>query len=144
MFLKKKSNRSAIDLFLEVKPFGKSEWSKDIEVAGGNIVRFRVHVVNTGDNILRCLTVRNSLPFGVCYIPGSTTIVNVAHPDGIILSDNINTDLGANLGDYGSGAGAWIYFNATADGGKDLRCIVEASAGFKAGVVADSVCVSCV
>ena len=94
-------------------------------------VRFRVHYKNHSGETKQNIVLRAILPVAIEYEKGSTTIFNTNHPDGVLLSDNLFTDSGMNIGAYGNGADAWIYFNATVnkdevnDGNTIFRNIIQ-------------------
>ena len=134
-----------LEISKEVKILGTDTWSEKVTAKSGDTVRYRIHVKNSGNTTLKNVVVRDILPAGLTYVAGSTTIVNTAHPKGVALSDGIVTEKGINLGDYASGAGAWLYFNATVDKSVSEKCnpstlrnIVETSAGTSTGTKQDT------
>lgn len=133
---------AALTITCEVKHPGDDEWSRQIAANDGDTVRWRVHVKNDGDAAVSNLCVRDILPTGMTYVPGSTSIANSANPDGIAVSDRIVTDAGINIGTYDPGGGAWIYFDATvergaldAGGNVILRNVAQTSGGSATGTV---------
>ena len=129
----------------EVKPLGADEWSRRIKADDGATVRWRVHVVNDSAQTVENLCVRDIFPTGMTLVPGSVTVANSAHPDGVSVSDSITEDGGMNLGAYASGGGAWIYFNTVIDrsaneteGNLILRNVVQTSGGAVTGTVEDA------
>ena len=134
-----------LEITKEVKILGTDTWSEKVTAKSGDTVRYRIHVKNTGNSVLKNVVVRDILPTGLTYVKGSTTIVNNAHKQGVTLSDGIVTDKGINLGDYAAGAGAWLYFNATVDKGVSEKCnpstlrnIAQTSAGTSTGTKEDT------
>ena len=139
------AEKPELEISKEVKILGTDTWSEKVTAKAGETVRYRIHVKNSGNTTLKNVVVRDILPTGLTYVKGSTTIVNTAHPKGVELSDGIVTDKGINLGDYASGAGAWLYFNATVDkavaekcNNSTLRNVVETSAGTSTGTKQDT------
>ena len=134
--------RSPLQITCEVKPLGAANWSPQLKADDGAIVRWRVHVLNAGNQPVENLCVRDIIPTGMTLVPGSVTVANSAHPDGVAVSDGIAENTGMNLGTYAPGGGAWIYFNTVIDraaveteGGIILRNIVQTSGGTKTGTV---------
>ena len=124
----------------EVKPLGADEWSHQIKALDGDTVRWRIHVKNESGETVENLCVRDILPTGMTYVPGSTTLANSTNPDGMAVSDRIIEDAGINLGGYAPGGDAWIYFNATVnraaletEGSVILRNVAQTSGGSVTG-----------
>ena len=128
----------------EVKMLGTNTWNEKIKVKGGDTVRYRIHVKNTGNVRLEDVAVRDLLPEGLTYVKGSTTVINSYNPKGITVSDNIITKAGINIGNYAVKGDAYIYFNATVNkalsdkcGNSTLRNIAQTSAGTNTGTKED-------
>ena len=137
--------KPALEIQKEVKLLGTDTWSEQIKAKAGDTVRYRIQVKNTGNTQLQNVHVFDVLPKGLTYVKGSTTVANATNPKGIAVSDNIVTDNGINIGTYGAGANAWIYFNATVDksvseecGNTILRNIAQTSAGSSTGTKEDT------
>jgi len=71
----------------------------------GNTVEFSLRVSSTGSATVRSVTVRDALPAGLSYLPGTTTIDGVAAADGI-------TSSGLNVGDMPRGRTITVRFRA--------------------------------
>ena len=137
--------KPALEIQKEVKLLGTDTWSEQIKAKAGDTVRYRIQVKNTGNTQLQNVHVFDVLPKGLTYVKGSTTVANATNPKGIAVSDNVVTDNGINIGTYGAGANAWIYFNATVDksvseecGNTILRNIAQTSAGSSTGTKEDT------
>lgn len=126
-------------LTLEVKRLGTTEWHQQIKAACGETARWRVHFVQTDDLLRENFSLRCILPSGLQLVPGTTTIFNNAHPEGVTLSDRLCEDSGINLGDYAPGGGAWLYFNTVVAQqpvqNTIFRNILQASFGRDSGTV---------
>ena len=148
-FVLSRSHRAApptaaepLQIICEVQTLGAETWSRQIKADDGATVRWRVHVVNTSGRAIENLCVRDIVPTGMTLVPGSVTVANTAHPDGVSVSDSITEDTGMNLGDYAPGGGAWIYFSTVIDraaneseGNLILRNVVQTSGGASTGTV---------
>lgn len=136
-------NTSKIRIEMWVKHFGTDEWFKSISAKRGDIVRYRVHAENIGMDVLQDFSVRDIFPRNMEYIKGSTTVFTVNHPKGVTVSDGIGTNKGINIGTFGGGADAYIYFNArvgegvvtTKDKGAILRNIAQLTTSYCTGTV---------
>lgn len=94
-------------------------YQKDITVAPGVEIAFKLDFKNTGDVALLNTTIRDSLPDGLEIVPGSVQFT--ANDSGVwdSLSDNI-INTGYNLGRFGLGNSATIAYRAKAR--SDIDC----------------------
>ena len=60
------------------------------------------------------LVLRITLPDGIEYVPSSTVLFNSTNPEGLVVSDNITTSSGINIGGYYPQSNAYV----------KLRCIL--------------------
>ena len=128
---------------MKVKQFGTDKWYEGISAKQGDTVRYRIHVKNVSTEVLENICVRDIVPNGMSYVPGSVTLVNLKHPNGIAISDNLFEDTGANVGAYNPNGGLYIYFNAEIGAIESqnniiLRNIIQVSAGSKTGTQEDT------
>ena len=137
------TNRSGF-ISLEVKKLDQFQFSKQVRGEPGDIVLFRVHMINTTENKLEGWAVRIICPANMEYINGRTSVANATNPTGIRVSDNLNSDVGMNIGDYGVGGNAYVYFYVRigeeakeADENNIYRMIAQCSAGHETGTVED-------
>lgn len=93
----------------------------------GDIVEFQLQYKNISNESHKQVAVRDILPPSLKYIEGSTKLYNTDHPDGVTAKQNtITTDEGVNIGNYATGANAYIRFraevigDAMADGANEL------------------------
>ena len=128
---------------MKVKLLGTDKWYEGISAKQGDTVRYRIHVKNVSTEVLENICVRDIVPTGMSYVPGSVTLVNPKHPNGIAISDNLFEDIGVNVGAYSPNAGLYIYFNAEIGAIESqnniiLRNIIQVSAGSKTGTQEDT------
>lgn len=71
----------------------------------GNTVEFSVRVSSDGSATVNAVTMRDALPAGLTYVPGSTTV------DGAAASDGLTT-FGLSLGDMPPGRTITVHFRA--------------------------------
>jgi len=107
-----KVDQPNFDMSKEVSPSGQGQWAKQVNSKAGDKVDFRITYKNTGTTDQNNVTVKDTLPKGLTYIPGSTVVTNNSNPNGLRVSDNLTTE-GINIGNYGPGASATITFSAS-------------------------------
>ena len=84
---------------------------------------------------MKNVLLRDILPPGLAYLEGSTTVYTGNHPEGVVVSDNILSNSGINIGHFGPGANAWVYFSADVEPlytphNRILRNIIQMNGGF--------------
>ena len=103
-----------------VRKAGETTWSETVATKPGDKVQYRIKYQNKGTVQQDNVTVRDTLPTGVSYVPGSSKLYlasdpNTARP----LSDNV-TKTGVNIGSYAPGGMALVIFDATVNGNENL------------------------
>lgn len=102
----------------------KSIVSDQQSFKAGDEVTFKVRYDNTGTMDQLNVVVRDTLPEGLTYIPGSTILYNNNLTEGKAVNDDIITENGMNIGDYaGSSGWAEIVYKAKID--DNLKCAGE-------------------
>ncbi|MBQ9020022.1 isopeptide-forming domain-containing fimbrial protein [Candidatus Saccharibacteria bacterium] len=84
---------------------------ENVEAKPGDIVTFKVDFRNGGTKDLTNVGFRDTFPDGLELVEGTTIIYDNAHANGEKLTDLINKN-GYNLGKYGQGTYATIYYKA--------------------------------
>ncbi|MDB5177230.1 MAG: hypothetical protein JWN75_898 [Candidatus Saccharibacteria bacterium] len=100
----------------KVRLNGTTEWQKSINAAAGQKVDYQIGYANTGTTAQTNVIAKDTLPAGVGYVTGSTTVKNADNPTGNGLAMTSNELVGANginFGNYAAGANAYIRFTAT-------------------------------
>lgn len=95
----------------KVSKQGANQWNQDYAAKPGETVDFLITYKNTGNTKQENIVVKDTLPAGLTYIPGSTKLGNASNPGGKTLSDNL-TKGGVNIGHYTPGSNAWVMFSA--------------------------------
>ena len=116
-------------------------FKESVTANAGQKVDYQVYFKNTGGTPLKNVVIKDALPKGVTYVPG-TTYLNTAGGGVRLVADGITAN-GINIGDYAAGADAYIKFTATVAAEKDLACGTNTlknvvSATSTAGVKEDS------
>lgn len=104
-------NAPVLSITKQVKIEGTSEWRTNIEARPGDTLAYLITIKNEGNVTLHNLTVRDSLPPKLVYLPGSARLINGNHPNGIVASDNL-VNGGTIIGNYAPGTVAYVRFNA--------------------------------
>lgn len=100
---------------------GENKWVENYQAQPGETVDYLLNYKNTGDTYQENVHIKDTLPAGMTYVAGSSTLGNAANPSGIKTNDGVTTT-GLNVGTYQPGANAWIIFSAKAPAEKDLEC----------------------
>jgi len=121
----------------EVSKHGANDWKKSYNAQPGETVDYLIEYKNTDSAQQDDVVIKDTLPAGMSYVPGSTKYGTSAHPDGVKASDNI-TGQGINIGSYAQNGGTWVIFSATvanndqlpACGGNTLINVARAETDF--------------
>lgn len=100
----------------QVRLSGTTAWNKSIVAAPGQKVDYQIGYDNTGAATQSNVIVQDTLPKGVKYIAGSTTVKNATNPTGNglkITSDDLVGSNGINIGSYNPNSNAFVRFSAT-------------------------------
>lgn len=100
----------------KVRLSGTTAWQKEITANPGQQIDYQIGYDNTGTAKQEGVVVKDKLPAGVAYKPGTTTIKNGDHPEGNGLSvtnNEVATETGINIGDYNANTNAFVRFSAT-------------------------------
>lgn len=117
-------------------------WGNSVDAQIGDIVEFRVAYMNNDTFDHLNVMIKDILPDGLEYVPGSTKLVNGTYPDGSTVDQDTITTTGINIGGYGAGANAFVRFRAKVvdeelvDGGK-TELVSWAQGGLKGAVIQD-------
>lgn len=97
-------------------------WTENYAGKDGDKVDFVINYKNESQVTMKDVVVKDTLPAGLTYVPGSTVLANGNNPTGKTVSDNVVTATGINIGSYLPGASAWVRFSATVDASKLTVC----------------------
>ena len=87
---------------------GSGEWRSGIVVGQGVIIEILLRYQDIGSTEQWNVRLKNQLPEGMQYIPGTAVLTNGNNPGGITVSDVSDID----IGDYASGGAAYLEFEA--------------------------------
>jgi uncharacterized repeat protein (TIGR01451 family) len=100
-------------------------WTENYAGKDGDKVDFVINYKNESQVTMKDVVVKDTLPAGLTYVPGSTVLANGNNPTGKTVSDNVVTATGINIGSYLPGASAWVRFSATVASSDELVCGVN-------------------
>lgn len=106
----------------QVSKHGENTWSESYTAQPGETVDFLLKYKNTGTTLQKDVVVKDTLPTGMSYVAGSSTLGNPTNPQGVKTSDEVITTTGLNIGSYNPGQNAWIIFSAKVDGKDAFEC----------------------
>lgn len=111
----------------EVSKDGGKTYSKDVTVNAGDTVNYRIQYKNTGSVNQENVVVKDQLPAGLSYVPGTSYLYNaVTNGQWSKVSDNVVTANGINIGTYAPNGNAYVSFKAkVTDADKLPKCGVN-------------------
>lgn len=83
----------------------KSVVGDDTTTEPGGVVTFKVRYQNTGTMDQTNVVIKDTLPEGLEYVPGSAKLYNNNFTDGKVVNDDIVSENGMNIGNYAGGSG---------------------------------------
>lgn len=112
----------SLEIEKQVADQDEQEWAESVTSTPGSEVKFLLTIRNNGNARVNDVTVKDVLPEGLEYVPGTTTLFNSNHPNGVKLSDNIVTSGGVGLGDLPNDTTVYLGFRATVVEAEELDC----------------------
>lgn len=100
---------------------GENDFKQSVSTMVGSSVEYKIEYKNTGTTQQDDVVIKDQLPKGVSYVPGTTTLAN-SHTDGYEKEKDSVTENGLNIGSYAPGGNAFIKFEAKVGTHKDLDC----------------------
>lgn len=86
-------------------------FKEDVTVKPGDKVDYQIYFKNTGQAQLKNVVLKDKLPAGVTYVPGTTTLYNASSNGHAPVADGITTN-GLDIGGYVTGGNAYLRFTA--------------------------------
>ena len=88
-------------------------FAESTEAKAGDTLNYRIEVKNTGNATINNVAVKDTLPAGVSFIPGTVKIFNAGNAGGAYIQDGDKlVTTGVNIGHYSPGSNAFVIFNA--------------------------------
>lgn len=143
-----KIDKAGFDMNSSVSKEGENDYKLKIDAVPGEILDFKMHIMNTGTTILKDIAVYDLLGEGLEFVPGTTIIYNDTNPGGVLESDALFKN-GFNIGDYQGGTDATITYKVKVSDDENLfpkgeTVVVEnnAAAAINIGTIHDKTQVS--
>lgn len=99
-----------------------NQWSANNTAQPGDTMKYMITYKNTGNTGESNVIIRDLLPKGLTYVPGSTMLYNSNYPNGIAVTNDDIIQGGENIGGYNPGGNAYVVFQATIAGASQLSC----------------------
>ena len=103
---------NSFDTTKQVRKSGETAWQKNVSVNPGDEVEYLLSYKNTGQTQQNNVVMKDTLPQGISYVPGTTYLKNAANPSSVKISDNLTTASGININGYTPGSNAYVTFKA--------------------------------
>ena len=106
------ASTASFDMSKSVRKSGTTTWGETVASKAGDTVQYRIKYTNTSTTQQDNVTVRDKMPAGVSYVPGTTKLFLGSDPlTPRSMSDNV-TSGGINIGSYSPGGTALVIFDA--------------------------------
>lgn len=106
-----------------VSKAGANAFAKSISVAPGDAVDYKIQYKNTGTTRQDNVVIKDQLPAGVSYIPGTSKMyASTTQGQWASISDNVVTADGINIGSYAPQGNAYVTFKAKMPNADQLKC----------------------
>lgn len=105
-----------------VRVAGTSEWKESVQATPGATVEYQLQYKNTGTTEQKNVSLKDTLPKNISYVPNSSYLMNTSYPSGKLVSDNLFSTNGLNVGHYLPGGAAYVKFSAKVAAKESLDC----------------------
>lgn len=100
----------------QVRKAGDSTFVESVTAKAGDKLNYRITYTNTGKTDETSVVLKDTLPKGISYVPGTVVIYNAANPNTAYVKDGDKLfTSGINIGSYTAGSNAIVVFDATVD-----------------------------
>ena len=97
----------------DVRKDGDSKFVESVNAKPGDTLNYRITYKNTGNVQANNVILKDMLPEGVSFVPGSVKIMNANNLSGAFVKDGDNLfSSGINIGSYTAGSNALVIFDA--------------------------------
>lgn len=97
-----------------VRKDNQGSFVNSINATAGEKLNYRITYKNTGNMQTNNVVLKDKLPAGVNFVPGSVKIMNANNPSGAYIKDGDKLfTSGVNIGAYTAGSNALVIYNAT-------------------------------
>jgi len=100
----------------DVRKAGDKTFVDSVTAKAGDKLNYRITYTNTGKTNETNVILKDTLPKGISYVPGTVVIYNAANPNTAYVKDGDKLfTSGINIGNYTAGSNAIVVFDATVD-----------------------------
>ena len=99
-----------------------NQWSANNTAQPGDTMKYMITYKNTGNTGESNVIIRDLLPKGLTYVPGSTMLYDTSYPNGIAVPNDDIVQGGENIGGYVDGGNAYVVFQAKIADASQLSC----------------------
>ncbi|NLA43151.1 DUF11 domain-containing protein [Candidatus Saccharibacteria bacterium] len=111
------------EIIKEVSKSKQNSYAKSVNVNTGDTVDYKIQYKNTGQVRQDNVVIKDVLPKGVSYIPGSTYVAtSKTNGQWENITDDGIVSKGINIGSYSPGGNAYVKFSAKVDKLNELDC----------------------
>lgn len=100
----------------EVRKDGDRTFVESVASKPGDKLDYRIVYTNTGNTAASNVVLKDKLPKGISFVPGTVKILNAANPATAFVKDGDKLfSTGINIGNYTAGSNAIVIFDAVVD-----------------------------
>ena len=99
-----------------------TDFKETISAKPSEEVSYKVHYKNTGTTQQNDVVIKDMLPNGVSYVPGTTKLATSTTGGYVGVADGITSSTGINIGSYAPNGDAYIKFKAKVSKAEKLAC----------------------
>lgn len=96
----------------KVRLAGSEEWSETVAAKVGDKIEIQTQYKNTSEYSQADVTIKDTLPSNLRYVPGSTKIQDINHKDGYTINEDSLVTNGFYIGNCEPGENTYIMFTA--------------------------------
>jgi len=116
------ADQANFELKKEVRVAGSTEWKDSVNATPGSTVEYQLTYKNTGTTKQNNVVLKDTLPANLEYTKDSSFLKNVSNPTPKLLSNNLTTSTGVNIGNYDPNSVAYVKFSAKVNSKEELFC----------------------
>lgn len=100
----------------EIRKDGDRTFVESVASKPGDKLDYRIVYTNTGNTTASNVVLKDKLPQGISYVPGTVKILNAANPATAFVENGDKLfSTGINIGNYTAGSNAIVVFDAVVD-----------------------------
>lgn len=115
----------SVSITKQVRHKGEGKAVTQLNAKAGDKVEYLLTSKNLGNSDLTNVVLRDKLPNGVTFVPGTVKLFNGPNPNGKVIDNDFLFKGGVNAGTVGPGATVFVTFEAQVNGEDKLECGVN-------------------